>query len=144
MNRGVLYVMSTAIPDIVKIGKAGIDRWKARTDDLSKTGYRNMNNLQLEYAIAVEDYHNKEQLLHQVFSAQRVGNTELFAVNHRLVVNLMKALAGDQLYSRVHTVPTNDCSFECHLETNHAYEHFAHAWSKEKETELDTLLGTML
>lgn len=58
MARGILYVMSTAVPGLVKIGKT--DNFEKRMYTLERNGYANVTALKQEFAIEVDDYDKKE------------------------------------------------------------------------------------
>lgn len=98
MARGILYLMETAVPGLVKIGKTGEDNFERRMYELERNGYANVTGLQRRYAIAVDDFDEKEQLLHDVFGKSRLEGTEFFAVDVEMVAALMASLAGEQVY----------------------------------------------
>ena len=98
MATGVLYCMTTIVGGLVKIGKTQTDQFERRMYILESNGYKNITGLKRRFAIEVEDYDEKERLLHGVFDRSRVQNTELFAVNVEIVVKLMSALEGKQIY----------------------------------------------
>ena len=98
MARGILYLMETAVPGLVKIGKTGEDNFERRMYELERNGYANVTGLQRRYAIAVDDFDEKEQLLHDVFGKSRLEGTEFFAVDVEMVASLMASLAGEQVY----------------------------------------------
>ncbi len=45
MARGILYVMTTVVDGLVKIGKTGIDNFESRMNTLENNGYRNVVGL---------------------------------------------------------------------------------------------------
>ncbi len=98
MSKGIIYVMTTVVPGLVKIGKTGLDNFEARMYNLERHGYSNVVGLKRKFAIAVEDYGEKEVLLGDIFSKSRVPNTELFALDVDLVVQLLSSLEGEQIY----------------------------------------------
>lgn len=99
-NKGILYVMTTIVDGIVKIGKTGSDNFENRMSYLEKNGYANMPGLRRNFAIEVEDYDKKEKLLHNTFEAGRAANTELFAADINRVKELMAALDGKIVYPK--------------------------------------------
>ena len=98
MARGIIYVMTTAVPGLVKIGKTGIDNFKDRMYQLERNGYFNVTALKREFAIEVDDYDEKESMLDDIFSRSRVPNSELFALDVDLVVQLLSSFEGKQVY----------------------------------------------
>ena len=98
MARGVIYVMTSSADGMVKIGKTNTKQFESRMYILERNGYYNVGNLQRKYAIEVDDFDEKEKLLHSLFAGKRIGNSELFAVDCELVISLLKAFAGRQIY----------------------------------------------
>lgn len=97
-DNGVLYVMSSVICGIVKIGRTTTNNYEERMRKLESDGYSNLTGLKRVFAIIVDDAKGKEHLLHEVFRGCRVGTSELFAVDIDLVVQLLSAFDGTQLY----------------------------------------------
>ncbi|MBQ9317145.1 MAG: DUF4357 domain-containing protein [Atopobiaceae bacterium] len=98
MARGIIYVMTTAVPGLVKIGKTGTDNFRDRMYQLERNGYFNVTALKREFAIEVDDYDEKEAMLDDIFSRSRVPNSELFALDVDLVVQLLSSFEGKQVY----------------------------------------------
>lgn len=98
MSKGIIYVMTTVVPGLIKIGKTGENNFEARMYNLEKNGYSNVAGLKRRFAIEVEDYDKKEQLLLEIFSKSRVPNTELFALDIDLVIQLLSSFDGKQVY----------------------------------------------
>lgn len=98
MARGVLYVMTTIVPGLVKIGKTGSGNFKSRMYDLEHNGYANVTGLKRCFAIEVDDYDDKETLLHTIFSKSNVAGTELFALDADMVVQLLSSFEGKQIF----------------------------------------------
>ncbi|MDE6661665.1 MAG: DUF4357 domain-containing protein [Anaeroplasmataceae bacterium] len=98
MARGIIYVMSSCVEGLVKIGKTGLGRFEDRMSTIERNGYHRISVLKREFAIEVEDYDEKEKLLHEIFSKSRVGDSELFSVNINLVKQLMASLEGQVIY----------------------------------------------
>lgn len=103
MARGIIYVMSTAVSGIVKIGKTGINNFEKRMYFLEKNGYCNVTGLHREFAIEVVDYDEKEKLLDDIFNRSRVSNSELFAIDTDLAIQLLSSLDGKQIYPTIKT-----------------------------------------
>ena len=92
MAKGIIYCMTTIVPGLVKIGKTGRENFEQRMYNLERNGYVNVVGLKRRFAIEVEDYDEKETLIHEIFSKSNVPNTELFAVDIELVVQLLSSL----------------------------------------------------
>lgn len=100
MAKGIIYLMSTCVDGLVKIGKTGIDNFEQRMKKLEKDGYRRISVLTREFAIEVDEYDEKETLLKEIFSKSRVGTSELFSVDINLVKQLMSSLDGKVIYPK--------------------------------------------
>lgn len=98
MANGIIYVMTTVVPGLIKIGKTGLDNYEQRMYFLEHNGYSNVTGLKRRFAIEVDDYDDKELLLDDIFSKSRVSNSELFAVDVDLVVQLLSSFDGKQIY----------------------------------------------
>lgn len=98
MAKGTIYLMSTIVDGLIKIGKT--DNFENRMRLLEKNGYRNITGLKREFAIEVEDYDEKERLLHSIFSKSRLGDTELFSVDIDLAKQLLSAFDGTIIYPK--------------------------------------------
>lgn len=98
MNKGIIYIMTTVVDGLVKIGKTGSDNFEQRMYNLERDGYRNITGLKRHFAIEVDDYADKEILLHSLFSRSRVSNTELFSLNVNEVVQLLSSFDGKIVY----------------------------------------------
>lgn len=71
MAKGLLYVMTTAISGLIKIGKTGCDNFEQRMYNLEHNGYCNATGLKRHFAIEVEDYDEKERMLDEIFKDGR-------------------------------------------------------------------------
>ena len=98
MAIGIIYIMSTVVPGLIKIGKTGIDNFERRMYNLERHGYNNVVGLKREFAIELDDYDEKEKLLDDIFSKSRVLNSELFALDLDLVIQLLSTFEGRQVY----------------------------------------------
>jgi len=98
MAKGIIYVMSSCVDGLVKIGKTNIDGFEQRMSNIERDGYHRISVLKREFAIEVDEYDEKEKLLHEIFSKSRVGDSELFSVNINLVKQLMSSLDGKVIY----------------------------------------------
>lgn len=100
MSKGVLYCMTTVVPGLIKIGKTTAENFESRMYHLERHGYSNVVGLKRQFAIEVDDYSEKETLLDDIFSKSRVPNTELFALDIDLVVQLLSSFDGKQVYPK--------------------------------------------
>ena len=100
MARCILYVMSTVVDGLVKIGKTGTDNFNSRMRQLENNGYYNVVGLKRRFAIEVDDYDEKESLLHTIFERSQVGKSELFSLDIEIVVQLLSSLDGDVVYPK--------------------------------------------
>lgn len=103
MAKGIIYVMETVVPGLVKIGKTGTGNFEGRMYSLERNGYFNVVGLKRRFAIEVEDYDEKEALLDEIFSKARVPNSELFALDIDLVIQLLASFDGRQVYPETET-----------------------------------------
>lgn len=90
--------MTTVVPGLIKIGKTDVKNFNNRMYGLERHGYSNVTGLSREFAIELDDYDEKEKLLHEIFSKSRVPNTELFALDVDLVTQLLSSFEGRQVY----------------------------------------------
>ena len=74
MAKGVLYIMTTVVDGLIKIGKTQTNQFENRMYQLESNGYKNVTGLKRKFAIEVEDYDEKENLLHNLFDRSRVPN----------------------------------------------------------------------
>lgn len=98
MAKGIIYLMSTVVDGLIKIGQT--DNYENRMRFLEKNGYCNVVGLKREFAIEVEDYIEKEKLIHNIFSKSRLGDTELFSVDLDLAKQLLSAFDGNIIYPK--------------------------------------------
>lgn len=103
MSTGIIYVMTTVVPGLIKIGKTGLKNFESRMYSLERNGYSNVVGLRRKFAIKVEDYNEKEILLSDIFSKSKVPNTELFALDIDLVIQLLSSFDGEQVYPETRT-----------------------------------------
>lgn len=98
MSKGIIYLMSTAVPGLIKIGKTGTKNYPERMRFLEANGYYNVAGLKRIFAIELDDYDDKESLLHDIFVKQQVGNSELFTLDHELIKQLLLSFDGKVIY----------------------------------------------
>lgn len=58
--RGIIYIMTTAVSGLIKIGQTGIDNYQERMRFLEANGYYNVSGLKRFFAIELTDYKEKE------------------------------------------------------------------------------------
>ena len=98
MAKGIIYVMTTVVPGLIKIGKTGTDNYESRMYQLERNGYFNVVGLKRKFAIEVEDYDEKEKLLDEIFGKSNVQGSELFSLDADLVVQLLSSFEGKQIF----------------------------------------------
>lgn len=103
MAKGIIYVMTTVVPGLIKIGKTGTDNFESRMYQLERNGYFNVVGLKRKFAIEVEDYDEKEKLLDEIFAKSNVQGSELFSLDAELVVQLLSSFEGEQIYPETMT-----------------------------------------
>ena len=75
MSKGIIYVMTTVVPGLIKIGKTGSSNFEQRMYNLEHDGYRNVTALKRAFAIEVEDYDEKEDFWRLWYNGRK-GNVE--------------------------------------------------------------------
>ena len=100
MSKGIIYIMTTAVSGLIKIGKTRTEQFENRMRQLESNGYSNVVALKRCFAIEVDDYDEKESLLHEIFSKSQVGDSELFALNKELVIRLLSSFEGSQFFPK--------------------------------------------
>lgn len=103
MARGIIYVMTTVVPGLIKIGKTKSENFEQRMYNLEHNGYFNVVGLKRRFAIEVDSYDEKESLLDDIFSKSRVPGSELFALDAGIVVQLLSSFDGKQIYPETET-----------------------------------------
>ena len=100
MAKGIIYLMTTVVSGLIKIGKTGNEQFESRMRFLESNGYANITGLKREFAIEVDEYDDKEKLIHDIFSKSRISNTELFALDIETAKSLLASLDGKQIYPK--------------------------------------------
>lgn len=96
--KGIIYIMTTAVSGLIKIGQTGINNYQERMRNLEANGYYNVAGLKRFFAIELEDYTDKETLLNDIFNKHRVGESELFALDQELIRQLLLSFKGKVIY----------------------------------------------
>ena len=100
MAKGIIYLMTTVVSGLIKIGKTGNEQFENRMRFLESNGYANITGLKREFAIEVDGYDEKEKLIHDIFSKSRIVGTELFALDIEVAKSLLSSLDGKQIYPK--------------------------------------------
>jgi len=96
--KGIIYIMTTAVSGLIKIGQTGTGNYQERMRNLEANGYYNVAGLRRVFAMELEEYIEKESLLKEIFAKHQVGNSELFALDHDLVRQLLLSFEGTVIY----------------------------------------------
>lgn len=96
--KGIIYIMTTAVSGLIKIGQTGTNNYQERMRNLEANGYYNVAGLKRFFAIELEDYAEKETLLHDIFNKHQVGESELFALDQELIRQLLLSFKGKVIY----------------------------------------------
>ncbi len=100
---GIVYLMKTVIKGVYKIGISDVSNFEGRMRHLENNGYANVAGLERILAVKTDNYKEKENLLHEIFSKSRIGDTELFAVDENLVKRLFLSLRGEIVFPKNET-----------------------------------------
>jgi ribonuclease HII len=92
--------MTTAVSGLIKIGQTGTDSYQERMRNLEANGYYNVVGLKRAFAIELDDYQEKESLLHEIFNRQRIGESELFALDVELAKQLLLSFEGEVIFPK--------------------------------------------
>lgn len=96
MSKAILYVMSTIVPGLVKIGMT--NDFEKEMAMLERNGYCNIVALKREYAVETDDCENKKDMIDQLLRNKRIADTDLYAVDADLIVYFFSSLRGTQVY----------------------------------------------
>lgn len=100
MAKGIIYIMTSVVPGLIKIGKTMSSNFEQRMYNLEHDGYRNVTGLKRRFAIEVDNYDDKEALLHKIFEKSRVSDTELFAIDVNDAVQLLSSFDGTVVFPK--------------------------------------------
>ncbi len=92
--------MTSVVPGLIKIGKTGSSNFEQRMYNLEHDGYRNVTGLKRAFAIEVDDYDDKEAMLHTIFEKSRVSDTELFALDVNIATQLLASFDGTVVFPK--------------------------------------------
>ncbi len=90
--------MTSAVDGVIKIGKTETGQFQGRMRFLESNGYKNITGLKRVFAIEVNEYDEKEKMVHDIFGKSRIANSECFAVNKDLVIQLLSSFEGDKIF----------------------------------------------
>ena len=133
MAKDIIYRMTTIVPGLIKIGKIGSSNFDQRMYTLEHNGYSNVVVLKRNFAIEVEDYDEKEEIIHNIFSKSRVVN---------LVVQLLSSMEGKQVYpidkpkEVVFDEATDNRTIDCVPDGIYYFDHRPHNSGKEYKAKL--------
>lgn len=102
MAKGIIYIMTTAVPGLIKIGKTGTNNFEQRMYDLEHDGYQNVTALKRSFAIEVDEYDEKEYMLDNILK-NRLPNTELFALDVNRAIQLLSSFDGKVIFPKTDT-----------------------------------------
>lgn len=60
MNKGIMYVMSTVVDGLIKVGITKTENYEQRMYILEHNGYCNVTGLKRQFAIEVDEYAKKK------------------------------------------------------------------------------------
>ena len=106
MSKGIIYICTTSVEGLIKIGRT--DNFNARMNILEQNGYWNVSGLKRFYAVRVDDYIEKEKLIHTIFYKSQVANSELFALDKNLAKDMLDAFEGEIIYPEQPKKQTNN------------------------------------
>ncbi len=105
MSKGYVYIMTTAVDGIIKIGRT--DSWTRRCQDqLEINGYKNMNGLKTYFVVQVDNMEEIESIMHDIFRESRVSNFEMFAVDKDRAKRVLSKM-GTQVYPAQKVINNN-------------------------------------
>ncbi|HFA7727870.1 TPA: GIY-YIG nuclease family protein [Neisseria gonorrhoeae] len=90
------------VNSLYKIGISDVSNFEGRMRHLENNGYANVAGLERLLAVKTDNYKEKN-LLHEIFSKSRIGDTELFAVDENLVKRLFLSLRGEIVFPKNET-----------------------------------------
>lgn len=100
MSKGIVYIMTTAVAGLIKIGQTETKQFNERMRYLENNGYHNVSGLKRYFAIEIDDYTKKEKMIHEIFSKSQVSDSELFALSEELVKQLLLSFDGNIIYPK--------------------------------------------
>ena len=101
MAKGILYIMTTPVSGVIKMGIAGdAKKYQERMRFLSANGYANISGLRPYFAIELEDYTETESLLKDLFKFIRLGDSELYSMEADKAKQLLLTFSGSIIFPK--------------------------------------------
>src|SRR3989339_663975 len=69
--KGIIYIMTTAVSGLIKIGQTGTNNYQERMRNLEANGYYNVAGLKRFFAIELEDYADQEKEFDVISNVRR-------------------------------------------------------------------------
>ena len=125
MSKGYVYIMTTAVDGIIKIGRS--DNWTRRCQDqLEANGYKNMNGLKTYFVAKVDNQEEIEAIMHDIFRESRVSNFEMFAVDKDRAKRVLSKM-GEQVYPEEYNINTNKNTTDLNIQYKNFWTKFENA-----------------
>ena len=102
-EKRVVYVMTTAVPGLIKLGSTKAENYAQTTYALERNGYRSVFGLKKKFAIEVDDGEKKEKALKALFAERRLADTDLFALDATEIVRLLASFDGEVVFPKSKT-----------------------------------------
>lgn len=98
MKKGIIYILTNeSMPGLIKIGIT--NNIKQRLQSLDTTSVP--TPFKLHYAVEIEDYVQKERLIHQGYAKDRIRSSrEFFKIEAENATAMLKALGGSEVESQ--------------------------------------------
>jgi len=96
--KGVIYLMKTVAPSLVKIGKTTMTDYTEHIAEIQRKGYYSLM-LKPLFAIAVEDHEKKEENLKELFKTHRIGDSDMFSLEGDKLKELLMCYEGSVVFS---------------------------------------------
>lgn len=100
---GIIYVMTTVLDGLIKVGRTGSDSFEQRMYILEHNGYCNVTGLKRRFAIEVDGYIEKEEMFKKLFARSRVADTELYSLDLQQVISLLSSFEGKIIFPKDET-----------------------------------------
>ena len=125
MSKGFVYIMTSSIDGLIKIGKS--KDWNRRCQsELESNGYKNANGLKTYFVVEVDDQEEIEGTMHDIFRESRVSNFELFAVDKDRAKRVLSKM-GKQVYPDTNTTVNSKSSVQA---STNAEQLYTSLWSR--------------
>ncbi len=98
MVKGVLFVMETAVPSLVLLGRSNADKFEACMAKLELEGSSDAISLKCRYAVEVDGCDSAIELIRAKFSRLRVPISDLYVLDIALLVEYLSKLEGRRVF----------------------------------------------